>query len=58
MNEATSSLTRAGLSARADNPVLAWLIKKIARNHVRNGNLVLSIIVPAVSEVWCRQLRH
>ena len=43
------------MSASEDNPVLSWLMRKMARNQVRNGSLVLSITVPAVSDVWCRQ---
>ena len=37
---------------------LVCVIRYIARNHVRNGSLVLSRIVPAVSEIRCRQPRH
>src|SRR5664280_438305 len=39
------------LSAKADNPVLACVIKWIAKNQVVNGSLVCSKIVPLISEV-------
>lgn len=44
--------------ARSDRPVWAWLIECIARNQRVNGSLVLPKNVPAVSEVWRRQVWH
>jgi|GEM_PF-6732574 len=46
------------MRASDDSPVLAWLMRWIARNQVVNDSLVPCIRVPAISEVWWRQARH
>jgi len=38
------------ISASADKPVFAWVIRWIARNHVASGSLVCSNSVPLTSE--------
>jgi hypothetical protein len=40
------------ISDKADNPVLAWVIKWIAKNQVVSGSLVCLKIVPLINEVW------
>jgi len=45
-------------SVFADRPFFAVVTCHAASNHVVRGVRVLSRIVPAVTDVWCRQLEH
>jgi len=45
-------------SVFADRPFLAVVTCHAASNHVVSGVRVFSRIVPAVTDVWCRQVEH
>ena len=45
-------------SSNVDMPFLTWVSKKMARNHLVNGSLVLTRIVPEVRKVCWRKGLH